>query len=170
MKKWILCFTAVLSLNAKELFNDSLGYPSSDFDYSGIKTVSFFFSGNKDIDIDRIVKSLAKGKAEVIVTGETSLEGEALSPNLATHIIVQKKAQEKSWLVSIDTSVSGEAKSFSKDESPFRGPISISGQVLVFVDSTDPKEVERAISANIEGLIKKVTSAGSTKPKFFVVH
>jgi hypothetical protein len=159
----MLYCVSVHSLNAKELFNVSLGYPSSDFDYRGIKTVSFFISGDKEIDIDRIVKSLAKGKAEVIITGETSIEGEALSPNLAAHIIVHKKAQEKSWLVSIDTSVSGEAKAF-------RGPISISGQVLVFVDSTDPKEVERAISANLEGLIKKVTSACSTKPKFFVVH
>jgi hypothetical protein len=157
------------SLSAKEIFD--FAFPAiTDFDYSTVKTASFFFPGNKEIDVDRMIKSLAKGKADVVVTGKTSIEGEALSPGLTTFIIVQENREERSWLVTINSYVSGVArKSITTDGEQLQGNITIASRSLVFDQNTQPKELERAISLHLRALIDKITSASKAKPKFFIV-
>lgn len=158
-------------LSAKEIFNAPLGYPSKGFDYTTVKTVSFLFSGHQDIDVDAMVKSLAKGKVDVIVTGKTSLEGEAMSPGLSTYVVIERNIKEKSWLVTINTCVNGVAtKGTTVDGEPYRSSILVAGDVLVFIDATEQKEVERAIAAELQKFVDKLTTSSQTKPKLFVVH
>ncbi len=157
-------------LSAKEIFDVPFSYPSRGFDYKTVKTVSIYFSGNKDFDIDAMITSVAKDKADVVITGKTSLEGEALSPNLLTTVIVERNVEQKSWLVTIDTSINGIASSATyTDGKPYRSNISISGRVLVFVDATS-KEVEAGIQAHLQNLIQQITNSNQTKPKLFVIH
>ncbi len=158
------------SLNAKEIFD--FAFPeASDFDYGAVKTASFFFPGNREIDIDHMIKSLAKGKANVVVTGKTSIEGEALSPGLSTFVVVQQNEEEKAWLVTINSYVSGVALKFTtKDGEEFQGKITVASRSLVFDETVQPKEIEKAISLHLRALIDKITSSNKTKPKFFIVH
>ena len=167
----VLGITSFCNLNAKEVFDINFCYPSQGFDYGSVNTISFFFYGNKEMDVDAIVTSLAKEKADVVITGKTSLEGAALSPNISTFIIVERNTKEKSWLVTIDSDVNGVAtKSVALDGEPYRGSISILGRVLVFTDPLKPKEIEDAISSHLQNMTDKVLGTTKARPKFFVVH
>src|SRR5262249_7875355 len=111
---------AFCPIDAKEIFDVPSYYFSRNFDFATVKTVSFFFPDDKDIDVDAIIKTAAQGKADVIITGKTSIEGAALSPNLSVYVQITKNIKEKSWLVTIDSSVSGVAtRALSLDGNPY---------------------------------------------------
>lgn len=159
------------SLNAKELFDVSFGSSASDFDYGSVKTVSFFFPINKEIDADAMIRSLAKEKADVISTGKTSIEGKALSPDLKVYVLTTRNSEEKSTLVMIQAYVTGVAtKARAASGKKYRGDIVVSEDSLVFTDMQKPDEIQNALSSHLKSLIDKITSSTSTKPKFFVVH
>ncbi len=169
----LICWGIITActLDAKEVFNASFPCASQGFDYGSVETVSFFFSGEEKMNVDAMVKSLVKEKADVVITGENSIEGAALSPSISTYITFQRNNEEKSCLVTITSYVSALAtKAKSVDGDPYRGGIMISGYTLVFVDPITPKEMERAISDHLQQSIDKIISSRKTKPKFFVVH
>ncbi|MES2122058.1 MAG: hypothetical protein V4492_04680, partial [Chlamydiota bacterium] len=89
------------------MFDVSFPLSSSSFDYGTVESVSFFFSGLGDVAVDPMIESLAKGKAEVIVTGKESLEGPAMSPGLSVRVTGIRNADGKSLLVKIESRVSG---------------------------------------------------------------
>jgi len=122
------------------------------------------------LDGDALIKSLAKGKADIVITGKISIEGEALSLSITTYVIVHRNEEEKSRLVTINAYVRGIAtKVLGTDGEKYNGDIIISENVLVFIDPQS-KEVENAISSRLQSFIEKITSSSKTKPKFFVVH
>jgi hypothetical protein len=155
---------------AKEIFDLPFCCASPDFDYGAVKTVSFFFPGNKEIDIDALVKPLIKRKGELIVTGKSSIEGAALSPDIAVYIIV-KRNDEKAAVVNISANVNGMAtKAVSTNGEKYSGSITISGDTLVFAPGVELKEIEKSLSTHLQSFIDKILDSSKTKPKFFLVH
>lgn len=164
----LLSLISLCPLQAKEVFNIQ---SSRAFDYSQVSSVSFFFAGMKEIDVDHLVKSIAKEKADVVITGDSGLEGAALSSCMTTFVTAYNNASEKSWLITFESSISGVAATgLATDKRPYRGSIPISTDVLVLADAMGSKEMELAISSYLQKLSDKITSANKTKPKFFVVH
>jgi hypothetical protein len=122
------------------------------------------------VDSEAIINSLIHGKAELVITGKTSLLGEALSPDIATFISIQKNVLEKCWLITINFNVNGLAtKVFQLDGEKYRGNISISEDILVFTNPEKIEEIEHAISSKLKTLIDKIISDSSAKPKFYLV-
>lgn len=167
----VIVMTPIASLGAKEIFDIPFHCSYRDFDYRTVQTASFVFYGDKELDIDAIIKSIARDKAEVVIAGKPSIEGAAWSPSLTTFVSIDRNVEEKSWLVTINTFVHGVAtKALGCDGEPFRGIISLSARVLAFVDSEERNEVEKAITVHLQDLADKITGTTNKKPKFFVVH
>ena len=167
----LLCATHVCSLNAKEIFDIPIKGHSDAFDFSNVKTVSFCFFGNEEINADRIVDAVGYGKADIIITGEKGIEGRALSPNISIDVIIRKNVKEKACLVTIDAYINGESKeTYNKYKRPFTGCLSIERHVLVFSNSTQMKEIENAVFERLQEFANTITSSATTRPTFFVVH
>ncbi len=159
------------SIDAKELFDVPLSFPSPGFDYNAVNSVSFYFSGLSAIDAESMVKNLAKGKTEIIVTGKDSLDGAALSSGLAVYVTGVRNVNDKSFLVRIEASVNAVAiKSLRSDGNPYRGFIPVTGQILVFTDVERAKEVDQAVSSHLADLIKKITADGTKKTTLYLVQ
>jgi len=158
-------------LSAKELFNtlDSR-FIAETLDYSDVERVSFYFLGIEDIDIDKMIQTISKGKADVVITGNDSIIGEALSPNINVDVIVNKNSDDKSYLITIEARVLGTTEKVRMDGAPYRGGILIMSHILVFTDVKNSKEIEHAISIHLQDFVTKITSSTKTKPKFFVIH
>ena len=167
----VLGVTSFYPLNSKEIFDSCSRHPSSGFDYGSVKTVSFFFLGKVDMDFGAMVKSMAKGNANIVICEKSDpVIGESLSPTISISVIVRKDIEGKNWLVTINAGVKGEATEIvGTYEGPYVGKIPILESILVFVDP-QPKEIESSISAHMENLIDKIISAAKVKPKFFVQH
>ena len=158
-------------LEGKELFNVPFCAPAIDFDYSRIKTVSFFFPNQRDFDIDSIMTSIAGAKADVVITGKTSIVGESLSPDLTIYVFINKNAAERSWMITSHSYVNGIAtKAISKNGEKFRGELTVSGNTLVLTNVENSSEVREALIQHLKGVVEKVTQSNPSKPKIFVVH
>jgi hypothetical protein len=167
-----ITFTSLLcsSLPALEVIDVPFSGASSNFDYSKVKTVSFFFPGNQDLNRMAVIKTASKGKARIVTTGESAIDGEALSPNIATYIFVKSDENNKTTLVTINSFVPGIAiKAVNSEGEKYQGEISIFSDTLVFSDS-NTKEIEKAIARRLSDFIYKITSTAKEKPQFFVVH
>lgn len=155
-------------LAAEETFDVSLVNALSGFDYKAVNSTSFFFTGTGEMDVDSIVKSIGKGKADVLITGKNGVEGESLSPDLSIYISVDRNTEQKSCLVKIEACVNGvSTRALATGGTPYRSYIPVWGRILVFTDS---KEIEPAISSHLKTLVNKMTEGKEKKPKFFVVH
>jgi hypothetical protein len=153
------------------MFDVPFRYCSDVFEFGDVKTVSFYFLGHEEIDVDTIVKSVSQGKADIVITGEKGVEGKALSPNIFIDVVIRRNVKEEAYLVMIDAYVNGEAReAFNKFEKQFSGRISIESHVLVFSDAKQPKEIENAIASHLQGLVNTITNLAQIKPTFFIVH
>ncbi|MBI3236326.1 MAG: hypothetical protein HYZ48_01250 [Chlamydiales bacterium] len=101
---------SLCSLNAKEIFNAPFRCCSGELEFGAVKSVTFYYLGNEYIDIDRIVKSISKEKASVILTGEKGVDGRTLSSNMFIDVMLRRNVKEKAYLVVIDAYVKGDAQ------------------------------------------------------------
>lgn len=166
---FLLALVSCIPLQAKEIFDLPCYCTTGDFDFASVKTVSFFCPGNKEIDIASIIKPLVKRRADLVVTGKTSIIGESLSPDVAVYITLMRNG-EKAAMVTVNAYVYGVAtKAISTSGEKYRGNIPIAGDTLVFSPGTELNEIEQAISTHLQSLIDKILSSSKARPKFFVV-
>jgi hypothetical protein len=162
----ILCYTP---LGAKEIFDVPFKWVHG-LKFDAVEEITFSYSGDKRIDIDRIIEDISRDRAQIIVTGDEAIEGRALSPHIFITVSVKRNDRENAYLVRINATVNGLAtKAINTSEVPLSGHIPIANRILVFVD-TEIHELERSISENLQDLANNITSSTSKKPTFFILH
>lgn len=132
--------------------------------YPETKTASFFYVGVEKLTLEEIVKSIVGTRADIIPTGDKSIIGEALSPNINVWIISHKNTEENCILMKVDVTTSER-----HPENALSQEIHLDENTFVFVNSPSKDEIAETVSHYLETVIEKILNSSSIKPKFYIL-